>query len=249
MRFRKCIAAAALVLVAVSALRAQSQTQFFPLRDIRPGLKGIGRTIFEGNKVQEFQVEFLGVLKNFLAPKHDVILARLSGGPLAETGVIAGMSGSPVYVDGKLVGAVALAFPFSKEAIAGITPIQEMLDVVPEAPGSHAAVRARTASTSLPFKIAGTTLNPAGSARLIPDETGDELRAQTLMRLLPPGNGNGTLADLLLPLRFGGFSPRPWIHTRRCSAAWGCSRCRVRRFPAVLRPCRPIPKVPSREQW
>ena len=206
MRIRKCIAAAALVLMAASTLRAQSQTQFFPLRDIRPGLKGVGRTIFEGNKVQEFQVEFLGVLKNFLAPKHAVILARLSGGPLATTGVIAGMSGSPVYVDGKLVGAVALAFPFSKEAIAGITPIEEMLAVVPETPGAHAAAKARPASTEPSFKIAGTTVNPAASVRLIPDEASDELSAENLLKLLPAGKANGALADLLLPLRFGGFS-------------------------------------------
>jgi SpoIVB peptidase S55 len=206
MQIRKCIAAAALVLMVVSALRAQSQTQFFPLRDIRPGLKGVGQTIFEGNKVQEFQVEFLGVLKNFLAPKHDVILARLSGGPLAETGVIAGMSGSPVYVDGKLVGAVALAFPFSKEAVAGITPIQEMLDVVPEKPAARASKKVRPASTELPFKIAGTTLHPQSSARLIPDESGEPRSAQNLMKFLPTGSGNGALADLLLPLRFGGFS-------------------------------------------
>jgi len=206
MRIHKCIAAAAVVLMAASALRAQGQTQFFPLKDVRPGLQGVGRTIFQGNKVQEFQVEFLGVLKNFLAPKHDVILARLSGGPLAETGVIAGMSGSPVYVDGKLVGAVALAFPFSKEAIAGITPIQEMLDVVPEAPGARVSAKARSAATSLPFKIAGTTLQPAGSMRLIPDETGNELSVQNLMKLLPPAGGNVALTDLLLPLRFGGFS-------------------------------------------
>ncbi|MGA8183933.1 MAG: SpoIVB peptidase S55 domain-containing protein [Terriglobia bacterium] len=205
MRIHKCIAAAALVLMSASALRAQGQTQFFPLKDVRPGLQGVGRTIFQGNKVQEFQVEFLGVLKNFLAPKHSVILARLSGGPLAETGVIAGMSGSPVYVDGKLVGAVALAFPFSKEAIAGITPIQEMLDVVPEAPGARVSAKARSAATSLPFKIAGTTLHPS-SIRLIPDEGGDEVSAQNLMKLLPSGGGNGALTDLLLPLRFGGFS-------------------------------------------
>ncbi len=206
MRIHKCIAAAAVVLMAASALRAQGQTQFFPLKDVRPGLQGVGRTIFQGNKVQEFQVEFLGVLKNFMAPKHDVILARLSGGPLAETGVIAGMSGSPVYVDGKLVGAVALAFPFSKEAIAGITPIQEMLDVVPEPPKAGASGKVRPASTSLPFKIAGTSLQPAGSMRLIPDETGNELSVQNLLKLLPPAGGNVALTDLLLPLRFGGFS-------------------------------------------
>lgn len=206
MRVHKCILAAALVLMATSALRAQDQTQFFPLKDIRPGLRGVGRTIFQGDKVQEFQVEFLGVLKNFLAPKHDVILARLSGGPLAETGVIAGMSGSPVYVDGKLVGAVALAFPFSKEAITGITPIQEMLDVVPETAKGSPLRKARASSISLPFKIEGTVLNPASSMRLIPEEDGDDLSVHNLMKLLPSTGGGGALADLLLPLRYGGFS-------------------------------------------
>ena len=206
MRFRKCITAAALVLVAASALRAQSQTQFFPLSEIRPGLKGVGRTIFQGNKVQEFQVEFLGVLKNFLAPKHDVILARLSGGPLAETGVVAGMSGSPVYVDGKLVGAVALAFPFAKEAITGITPIQEMLDVVPEKVSARTSVQVKHASTSLPFKIAGTTGDPSGTARLIPETPDAGLSVENLMKLLPSSSGDSALTDMLLPLRFGGFS-------------------------------------------
>ena len=78
------------------------------------------------------------MLKNAIAPKRDLILARLSGGPLATTGVISGMSGSPVYVDGKLVGAVSRSFPLSKEAIAGITPIGEMLTVVPSAVATSA---------------------------------------------------------------------------------------------------------------
>src|SRR6478609_6682492 len=85
-----------------------------------------GRTVFSGNRVEDFQVEILGVLEN-IGPKESLILGRLSGGPLEKTGVLQGMSGSPVYVDGKLVGAVAMAFPFAKEAIAGIRPIQEML--------------------------------------------------------------------------------------------------------------------------
>ena len=116
--------------------------KFFPLDQVRPGLKGVGRTVFEGDRIEEFQVEILGVLKNALAPKQDLILARLSGGPLEKTGVIAGMSGSPVYIDGKLVGAVARAFPFAKEAITGITPIEQMVQVVPE------AVRASAQSAS-----------------------------------------------------------------------------------------------------
>ncbi|MGC2657499.1 MAG: SpoIVB peptidase S55 domain-containing protein, partial [Bryobacteraceae bacterium] len=99
---------------------------FYPLRDIRPGLRGVGRTIFEGNRIQEFQVEILGVIEN-AAPQQSIILAKLSGGPLAETGILQGMSGSPIYIDGKLVGAVALGFPFSKEPIAGIQPIEQMI--------------------------------------------------------------------------------------------------------------------------
>jgi hypothetical protein len=107
---------------------ALAQTAFFPLSQIKAGQRATGKTVFSGYKIEEFQVEILGVLEN-LGPKQSLILARLSGGPLETTGVLQGMSGSPVYIDGKLVGAVAMAFPFSKEPIAGIRPIQEMLSV------------------------------------------------------------------------------------------------------------------------
>jgi hypothetical protein len=107
---------------------AAGQIAIFPLRDVRAGQHAIGKTVFQGNKIEEFQVEILGILEN-VGPRQNVILARLSGGPLAETGVMQGMSGSPVYMDGRLVGAVALAFNFSKEPIAGIRPIEEMLAV------------------------------------------------------------------------------------------------------------------------
>ena len=100
----------------------------FPLKDIKPGLRGVGKTVFEGNRIEDFQVEILGTLEN-VGPKQSLILARLSGGPIERTGVLQGMSGSPVYIDGKLAGAVAMAFPYSKEPIAGIRPIEEMLAV------------------------------------------------------------------------------------------------------------------------
>jgi hypothetical protein len=112
----------------VWAQLANAQLAIYPLRDVRAGQHAIGKTVFQGNKIEEFQVEILGVLEN-VGPRQSVILARLSGGPLAETGVMQGMSGSPVYMDGRLVGAVALAFNFSKEPIAGIRPIEEMLAV------------------------------------------------------------------------------------------------------------------------
>lgn len=97
-----------------------------PLAEVRQGMRGVGRTVFQGEKIEEFQAEILGVLRN-AGPKQSIILARLSGGPLERTGVMQGMSGSPVYVNGRLIGAVALAFAYSKEPIAGIRPIEEML--------------------------------------------------------------------------------------------------------------------------
>src|SRR5271157_746700 len=112
------------LLALATALAAQ--TGFFPLQDVKPGMRGTGRTVFSGSQVDEFQVEILGVLDN-VGPKESLILARLSGGPLEHAGVMAGMSGSPVYIDGRLVGAVAMAFPFAKDPIAGIRPIQDMM--------------------------------------------------------------------------------------------------------------------------
>ena len=105
----------------ILASNALAREPIFPLKEVRAGQHGIGRTVFSGDKIEEFQVEVLGVLEN-LGPKQSIILARLSGGPLEKTGVMQGMSGSPVYIDGRLAGAVALAFPFSKESIAGIRP-------------------------------------------------------------------------------------------------------------------------------
>ena len=116
-----------LVLLIVS-LNLFAQTPVLPLKEVRAGQHGIGKTVFSGNKIEEFQVEILGVLEN-LGPRQSVILARLSGGPLDKTGVMQGMSGSPVYINGRLVGAIALAFNFAKEPIAGIRPIEEMLAI------------------------------------------------------------------------------------------------------------------------
>ncbi len=121
----------ALGLIPLTAPAAFAAPEIFPLQDVRAGQRGVGRTIFAGSRVEEFQVEILGVLHN-LGPRESIILARLSGGPLATTGVMQGMSGSPVYIGGKLLGAVALSFPQSKEAIAGIRPIEDMLRVTPQ---------------------------------------------------------------------------------------------------------------------
>src|SRR6266436_2411694 len=104
-------------------------SHLFALEDLRPGMKGTSRTVFSGTETQEFGVEILGVLPGFPGPRQSAIIARLSGANVEKTGVFAGMSGSPVYIDNKLVGAIAFSFPFSKEPIAGITPIKQMIDL------------------------------------------------------------------------------------------------------------------------
>src|SRR5688572_13825567 len=132
----------ALLLVATATLAPAQQTvqqptagpnivtiPVFPLEDVRAGMKGTARTVFSGSETQEFNVEILGVLPGFPGPRQSAIIARLSGSNIEKTGVFAGMSGSPVYIDGKIVGAVAFSFPFSKEPIAGITPIKQMIDL------------------------------------------------------------------------------------------------------------------------
>ncbi len=99
------------------------------IEEIRPGMVGVGRTVFDGTRVEEFKANIIGVLENVIGTHRSLILAKLEGGPLAHTGVIAGMSGSPVYIDGRLIGAVSYSLgSFTKEAIAGITPIAEMTD-------------------------------------------------------------------------------------------------------------------------
>jgi hypothetical protein len=100
-----------------------------PIEEVRPGMVGVGRTVYVAHQLEEFRVTILGVMRNVIGPRRNLILARLEGGPLANTGVIQGMSGSPVYVDGRLVGAVSYSLgSFPKEPIAGITPIAEMIE-------------------------------------------------------------------------------------------------------------------------
>jgi hypothetical protein len=106
-----------------------SKTQFFPLSELKEGMKGTARTVFRGSEPEEFQVEILGIVPGAIGPHQDMIVGRISGGSADRTSVFAGMSGSPVYINGKLVGAISYSFPFSKEPICGITPIAQMLAI------------------------------------------------------------------------------------------------------------------------
>src|SRR6185295_14482560 len=102
--------------------------EIIPFSEIKTGMKGIGKTVFSETRIEDFQVEVIGTLER-IAPKRNLILVRLSGGPLANTGVMSGMSGSPVYFGDRLAGAVAYTWAFAREPVAGVTPIQEMLQV------------------------------------------------------------------------------------------------------------------------
>jgi hypothetical protein len=166
------------VLIAVA--NSFAQMPVFPLRDVRAGQHGVGRTVLTGNKIEEFQVEILGVLEN-IGPKQSIILARLSGAGLENAGVMQGMSGSPVYIDGRLVGAVALAFPFSKDPIAGIRPIEDMLRTAAPPPPKQAGARPALFAPELTANVP-----PAGTVAL----------------------GNARMAAISTPVSFSGFSER-----------------------------------------
>lgn len=106
-----------------------ANAQFFPLSELKEGMRGTAWTVFRGSEPEEFNVEILGIVPGAIGPKQDMIVGRISGGQADRTSVFAGMSGSPVYIDGRLVGAISYSFPFSKEPICGITPIEQMLAI------------------------------------------------------------------------------------------------------------------------
>src|SRR5579872_7001625 len=129
-----------LLLATLFALVAPSlsaaEPEIFPLSQIKPGMKGEALTIFAGDQVEKFDLVVIGVMPNFLAPKESIILVQLLGPKVEHTGVVAGMSGSPVYIEGKLAGALSLKLgTFAKEPLAGITPIENILSLPKGAPG------------------------------------------------------------------------------------------------------------------
>jgi hypothetical protein len=149
-------------------LHAQAP-ETLPLSQVRPGMQGYAYTIFAGDQIEKFDLEVLGVLDNFLGPKQSIILVQLKGPKVEHTGVVAGMSGSPVYLDGKLAGALSLTMgPFLKEPIAGVTPIQDVLN--PPSQPAEVTAQAPGPQLGLPSEAAARTGLPSGSA-LQPIET------------------------------------------------------------------------------
>jgi hypothetical protein len=198
-------------LVGLFAVTATAQTptvdspskalQIFPIEQIRPGLKGIARTVFSGTEAEEFGVEVLGVLPGFPGAHQSAIIARLIGSNVEKTGVFAGMSGSPVYIDGKLVGAIAFSFPFSKEPIAGITPIKQMIDLFDKGPEKKLPSKEARAVSFV--ELASTDWKPtlpkpavSGTSMLAPVSAGSPLMPLLGQQMVP----------IATPLVFNGIS-------------------------------------------
>jgi hypothetical protein len=195
------------VLIAWSCLllTPTAASRVMPVDEIRPGMVGVGRTVFLGTEVEDFKVTVLGVLRNTMGPKRDLILARLEGGPLARSGVIAGMSGSPVYIDGRLVGAVAYALgQFSTEPIAGITPFGEMVEATAVSTPRPASARLRWDQAPTPAAMVAALRSALGVARPFAERASD----LTSLGVLAPGADErlGTmLRPIATPLVLAGF--------------------------------------------
>lgn len=192
-------AAGLLALVLATAFPGRPAAQeILPVSEVRAGMVGEGRTVFHGEEIESFEVEILGVLDGAMAGRS-IVLANLSGGPLAHTGVMQGMSGSPVYVDGRLLGAVAYAFPFAKDAICGITPFEEMVRFTEEPlTGAGSGASAGGLGPVLRFDERGAPSLDPGPVDLPFPEPGADAFTQAASRLAP----------ILTPVAASGMTPQ-----------------------------------------
>jgi hypothetical protein len=195
------------IAVCFLAAAVASSTEIFPVRELAAGMRGYTLSdLGDGAGVQRFDVEIVGVLGSY-APKQDLILARIHSDAIAKTGIIAGMSGSPVYVDGKLVGALAYGWPFSREPICGITPIQNMLDI-------------RKAPPSAPVPIGGGATRATQFVAGFRDRDFSGALDALLAPLKQAPSGAG-LALLPLPVSFSGsLTPGGLFDRMAASAGW-----------------------------
>src|SRR5437868_3533050 len=175
-RFLRALCLALTVAALPFGLAAQSN-ETLPVDQVRPGMQGYAYTIFAGDQIEKFDLEVIGVMPNFLGPQQSIILVQLKGPKVERTGVVAGMSGSPVYLEGKLAGALSLKLGiFTKDPIGGVTPIQDVMQ-----PPSQISASAR------PLPIDASMLQRSSATLSIPT--------------------NAALAPIETPLVFSGFQP------------------------------------------
>jgi SpoIVB peptidase S55 len=175
---------------------------YWDVGQIRPGMKGVGQTVMVGTKLEEFGAEVLGVMRD-VSPGRDMVLCRLTGCNLEHAGIIQGMSGSPIYIDGKLLGAVAFAWEFAKDPIAGVTPFSQMCQYVRSndrriaaESKSRAGGKFHAASFGVPLLIDGL----ADEAPISPLSSSQPITVS--------GGGIGGMTPIVTPLAASGFGPR-----------------------------------------
>ena len=175
---------------------------YWDVKDLRPGMKGVGRTVMVGTKLEEFGAEVLGVMRD-VSPGRDMVLCRLTGCDLERAGIIQGMSGSPIYIDGKLLGAVAFAWEFAKDPIAGVTPFQQTVQYV-RANDRRLAAEALERADEEPVHASRT------SFPTLIDGLGDPDADSGLsdMPRAVSGGGAAGMIPIATPLAAAGFSPR-----------------------------------------
>ncbi len=181
-----------------------------PITEIKPGQVGYGLTVFRGFKIERFRVEVIDVMKNFL-PKQDVFLVRIDHPVLRKTGVVGGMSGSPIIINGKVAGALAYGWRFSKEPVTGITPIHNMLDLIK---------RKRRG----PDKAGFVYLPPAGRRpvdRMAIRSMSRRDRWWKLPGLRPVVSGASQLTPVSVPLSVSGLSPEAMVQLKQSFSRFG----------------------------
>lgn len=194
-----------------------------PLERVRPGMKGYGLTVFEGFEIEAFEVEVIDVLRGFL-PKQDIILMRGRHPVLARAGVLGGMSGSPIYLDGKLVGALAYGWRFAKEPIFGVTPIANMLrlrdyPLRPEAPAGAAGARERAPRSG--WRRAPSTVDHGGWWSALQRRRWWELPFVARRQGADEAAALDALRPVMVPLNTAGLSAEARVQLRRGLAAFG----------------------------
>ncbi len=164
--------------------------------DVRPGMRGVARTVFQGTRIEEFPVEVVSVMRH-ASSDGDIVLVRCLGERLEHTGIAAGMSGSPVYIDGKLLGAIALGWPFSKDPIAGVTPIEQMLT------STHVTDAARRTELDPEPQAAGERMAPvpllvglSGGSPILGELADSLLPSLGMAAVASPARGRATAAEV-----------------------------------------------------
>jgi hypothetical protein len=188
---------------AAAALAAEPDSKtYWDVNDIRPGMKGVGRTVMVGTKLDEFGAEVLGVMRG-VSPGRDMVLCRLTGCNLEHAGIIQGMSGSPIYIEGKLLGAVAFAWEFAKDPIAGVTPFQQMVQYV------RASDRKIAAEGEDLKRGEGVRASRMDMPVLLDDLASIENARSVAAGPLPVSGGAlAGMKPIATPLAASGFSPR-----------------------------------------